>query len=261
MFLAAIAGVGALFSAAQGLAAELTADEIMEKFVSQFRVADETAKLILTLIDKQGKERSDSFTLTSKRYPGNLYKTVMRFTAPETVSGTGVLIVENRDRGNDLWFYLPTLKKTKRISSSEHSQSFMGSEIAYEEFESEEPSDFHYERKGSEVVDGRPCFIIEAVASSPHQQEQTGYSKRLLWIDEQDFLKRKVEYYDKVGRLLKTERDEEIVPVAGGRYRINKGTYVNHQTGRSTVLRCLSRSLETGVSDSLFTISSLEHGA
>lgn len=238
-----------------------TAREIMQKYSDQFSVPDETTKATMTLINKLGKKRARSLTILTREPPNGLRKSLIRFTSPESIRGTGLLILENKDRSDDQWLYLPALKKTKKISSQERSHSFMGSEFAYEDLHGEELEDFSYKLLRSEPLDGHACFVIEATPVSGRKLAETGYRKRILWIRKDIFFKIKAEYYDKAGRLLKTETDEDLVEIGNRNYRMNKITMLSNQTGKKTVLNSSHRAIDTGIKDSTFTIRNLERGA
>ena len=66
------------------------------------------------------------------------------FDEPRDVKGTALLIHAHRESADDQWLYLPALKRVKRISSSNQSGSFMGSEFAYEDMSSPEVEKFTY---------------------------------------------------------------------------------------------------------------------
>lgn len=232
--------------------------DVMEKYSDHFKVTDESTKATMTLINKEGKQQNRSLNILTKRYPNDMHKTLITFTSPEKISGTGLLIVENQGRGDDQWLYLPVLKKVKKISTAERSHSFMGSEFAYEDLRGEVLKDFSYQLIGSEAVNGQDCFKIEA---TPVRAGETGYGKRILWIRKDIFFKTKVEYYDKGGKILKTEADEDMVQIGGGKYRMNTVVMQSSQSGNKTLLKSNSRDINSGVPDSKFTTSYLEQGA
>ena len=60
-------------------------------------------------------------------------KSLMVFDEPRDVKGTALLTHAHKQEADDQWLYLPALKRVKRISSSNRSGSFMGSEFSYED--------------------------------------------------------------------------------------------------------------------------------
>ena len=65
------------------------------------------------------------------------------FDEPRDVKGTAFLIHAHKQEADDQWLYLPALKRVKRISSSNRSGSFMGSEFSYEDLGAQELENSH----------------------------------------------------------------------------------------------------------------------
>ena len=53
-----------------------------------------------------------------------------------------MLIIDNKNIADEMWIYLPALKKTRRIVSSEKGKSFMSSEFSNADMSSPTLSDF-----------------------------------------------------------------------------------------------------------------------
>ena len=68
-------------------------------------------------------------------------------------------------------------------------------------------------RAGSEAVDGQDCFVIEALPANDKEAEESGYSKRKLWIRKDISYTVKREFYDKKNQLEKVETDRKLVEV------------------------------------------------
>lgn len=60
-------------------------------------------------------------------------KSLVIFDEPRDIKGTALLSYAHILKDDDQWLYLPALKRVKRISSSNKSGPFMGSESAYED--------------------------------------------------------------------------------------------------------------------------------
>ena len=50
--------------------------------------------------------------MTTKSFPDGLEKRFIRFIEPADVRGTSMLIVDNKNSADEMWIYLPALKKT-----------------------------------------------------------------------------------------------------------------------------------------------------
>ena len=86
----------------------------------------------------------------------------------------------------------------------------------------------------------------------------SGYTKRVAWIDKTDFKPWKVDFYDRKGELLKTLSFSDYKQYLGKHWRSNVAVMVNHQTGKSTELRWIDVQFKTGLTDADFDQSALK---
>ncbi|MCB0280058.1 MAG: outer membrane lipoprotein-sorting protein [Calditrichaeota bacterium] len=68
-------------------------------------------------------------TLTIERDNQEDYQ-MIQFLNPPDVRGTSLLTYQNPKEDDEQWLYLPELRRVKKISSSNKSGSFMGSEFS-----------------------------------------------------------------------------------------------------------------------------------
>jgi hypothetical protein len=89
----------------------------------------------------------------------------------------------------------------------------MGSDFSYEDLTGEKSLLDLYEVRllASEQAGGREQFVLELKARS----RGVAYPLQRLWVDAQQFIPRKAEYYALSGRLLKTLEVLEVRQVAG----------------------------------------------
>jgi hypothetical protein len=108
----------------------------------------------------------------------------MFFLAPADVEDTGFLTYDYDEaaRDDDQWLYLPALKKTKRIASSDKSGSFMGSDFSYADMTDRPLSDYDYKLLQEAEVGGHAVWVIESVPNNEAERDETGYSKSILFI-------------------------------------------------------------------------------
>lgn len=177
-----------------------TAKEIAEKAKAQttsFGFSGSVADLQLKVVNKSGEIRVRSLQMKSKRQD-NLNKSMVRFLAPPDVAGSAFLSIENKDRDNDQFLFLPALAKTKRISGAQRSQSFMGTDFSYADFDARYLSSANLKRlDDDDKTLGTPCFVLFA-------DEQEGeYSQFKVWVDKATFMTRRVEFSDRSGALWK----------------------------------------------------------
>ena len=97
---------------------------------------DMVSDQLMILIDPKGNEvtREVSGKTLENLDPNDGDKSLTYFKTPKDVEGTVMLSHTHISDDDDQWLYLPALGRVKRISSSNKSGAFMGSEVAFEDF-------------------------------------------------------------------------------------------------------------------------------
>ena len=191
-----------------------------------------TARQTMLLRNKQGRESRRQLRIKILEVEGDGNKTIFVFDEPRDVKGTAFLIHSHRDGEDEQWLYLPALKRVKRISSSNRSGSFMGSEFAYEDLSTQEVEKFTHRYLRDEACGDLTCTVSERVPA----ETGSGYSRQLVWHDRDALRVWKVEYYDRKDAHLKTLRLANYERQLDRFWYAGEMTMVNHQTGRSTVM-------------------------
>jgi len=148
---------------------------------------------------------------------------------------------------DDQWLYLPALKRVKRISSSNKSGPFVGSEFAFEDFTAIELNKFDYTHVGEESCGDLVCDVLER---NP-RYENSGYTRQVSWVDQTDFQLRKVEFYDRRGDLLKVLELDDYRNY-DGIWRAHKLSMSNVQTNKQTDLIYGDYAFGTGLGENDF---------
>lgn len=112
-------------------ASSMQARTIMEAVNARNDGDSSIAQLEMVLIEPGGQRRERRIKSYSLDRGADILK-IMFFKAPADVKRTGFLTYDYASSGkdDDQWIYLPALRKTKRIASSDKSGSFMGSDFA-----------------------------------------------------------------------------------------------------------------------------------
>ncbi len=220
-------------------APELSAHAIMEKnfFASKIKSMKTDSTMILINDKGQQRERKNT-TLLKLQANGIDSKLLVKFSTPTDIKGTGFLQVEHSDSDDDLWLYLPALKKSRRLVANNKKDSFLGSDFSYGDISLPKVDQYQHTLLRTESLDDHPCYVIESVPSNDTVKANSGYSKKLTWVRTDNFLEAKVEYYDISGRLLKTQRitQHQLVEPATARWFALRREMTNHQTAHQTVL-------------------------
>jgi len=211
------------------------------------------ASLTMILRNKRGQESKREVRIKVIEVEGEGDRTLFIFDNPRDVKGTGFLVHAHKHKQDDQWLYLPALKRVKRISSSNQSGSFMGSEFSYEDLGAVEVEKFTHTHLRDEPCGDLQCAVVERVPVS----EDSGYSKHLVWTDRQEYLNHKVEFYDRRGAHLKTMTVEGYQKYLDQHWRASTTLMVNHLTGKSTDMIWTDYQFQIGLDEGDFTKTAL----
>ena len=188
---AAIAALGfaVVLGAWPGSAHALSAVEIMEKNFVVNKYQDSTSDTTITLTNKAGKQRVRKTFGTTKLQAGTLDNMRMtRFLEPADVKGTVSLLIEHSEKDDDIWIYLPSMKKVRRLVSSNKKDSFVGTDFSYGDVIGHKVKEWNHKLLKEEEVDGKPCWVIESTPRDATIKANTGYAKRVSWIQQDNFV-------------------------------------------------------------------------
>ena len=232
----------------KGLAIAMEADKRDQGWTDQ----ETTSKM--TLRNSQGAESTREIRGKALEVEGDGDKSLTIFDTPRDVKGTAFLSFTHTLKADEQWLYLPALKRVKRISSSNKSGPFMGSEFSYEDISSQEVAKYKYKFIKDDKFDGRDVFVIERIP----QYKKSGYTKQISWIDKEMYQPLKIEFYDRKKSLLKTLTQHEYKQYLNKYWRPGRLEMVNHQTGKSTTLLWKSYKFKNGFSSRDFDRNSLK---
>ena len=239
----------------------LTAKQIQEKSVEATRVAGTESIAKLAIVNEKGQERIRQMAVMTKLCDnGETEKKIIRFVAPADIKGTGFLTYDYNLLNDDKWIYLPALRKTRRIISSENAKSFMGSEFSYADMTLLNIDEFNYNLLGEEPVNGIDCYKIEIVPANSVVEDNNGFSKKISYIGKGDFVLRKSVYYDLFGEEHKILKVKSIVEVdkTNHKFRLKEIEITNIQNQRKSILINEKIQFSPDIPDDYFTTRYLE---
>jgi outer membrane lipoprotein-sorting protein len=188
-----------------------------------------SSNLKMVLKNKNGQTSSRSLSNKSLELVEDGDKSLIIFNSPADVKGTATLTYTHKVGTDDQWLYLPAIARVKRISSSNKSGPFMGSEFAYEDLSSQEVEKYTYkflEKKGS-------LLVVEQFPVDP----KSGYTRRIATYNPaKGYRIEKVEFYDRKNARLKTLTYSDYNVYKGKYWRPGTMLMVNHQSNKETTL-------------------------
>ena len=161
---------------------------------------DIVSKTTMLLTNSKGKTRTS--TILSKSI-NNSSKQILWFLNPADDKGVAFLKIEHDDKADEMRMWLPAFKKVRRISSSKKGDSFMGSDLSYEDMTSRALDENNYKRLENDMIDGKECFVLEVV---PNAEIKSTYSKHITWVEKETLIAIKEESYDLGGSLRKKKK-------------------------------------------------------
>lgn len=135
--------------------------------------------------------------------------TLIRFTSPADIEGTGLLTIDDADGGTDQWIYLPAMQRVRRVDSSRQGGRFVNSDYYFEDLKDRKPAADSHRITGRERVGDTLCEVLESI---PVQADNSVYLKRLSWIDPKSLLPLRMDFFERQPdqpskRLLVTRRE------------------------------------------------------
>jgi hypothetical protein len=241
----------------------LTGVEIAQKVHDRDEGDNIIAQMTMTLIDKNDHERARTLKTFTKNKGDDTLK-LMFFLSPADVQNTGFLTYDYEDssRDDDQWLYLPEIKKVKRIASSDKSSSFMGSDFTYSDMTSKNVEDYTYEIMKEAVVDGHKTWQMMVTPKSEKTVEETGYTKSIVFVREDNFVIIQALHYIKLGDKLKYMMVTGLEKIDGiwTTTKIQMTTKKGRNTLHKTVLEFSDVKYNQNLEESFFTTRTIEKG-
>ncbi len=258
----AVAGLTALLMAAAPETAQaIEPMDLMEKNFISTKYQDSVSSTTMTLTNKSGQQRVRKTFGTSKLQGNGIDNMRMtRFKEPADIKGTVSLLIEHSEKDDDIWIYLPSTKKVRRLISGNKKDSFVGTDFSYGDVIGHKPKEWNHKIAKEEKIDGKDCYVVESTPINATIKSNSGYSKRISWIQKDIFVTLKADFYDESGELLKvvTYSNYKLADAAKQRYQPLILAAKNVQTEHSTEIKIVESKSNTGVKDDFFTTRYME---
>jgi len=236
---------------------------IMEKVDARDDGDSQMSNMEMILIDKRGNQRVRKIATFSKDKGKDTYR-LMFFRHPPDVKNTAFLTwdYDELDRDYDQWLYLPALRKTKRIASSDKSGSFMGSDLTYADMTDRNLEKYDFFFKKEMDVKGVKAWLIESIPRSTMVVKETGYTKSLLIVRQDNYFVIRAVHWVKDGGYLKYIDVKSLVQIEG--IWVATEMHVTKKKGKQlvhkTILKLDNVKFNQDLDFGLFTVRRMEKG-
>ena len=246
-----------------GAADDPKARDIMEKVDARDDGDHSEQDMEMVLIDKKGNQRVRKLR-SFGRDVGEDEQSIMFFLTPADVEDTGFLTYDYDDpeADDDQWLYLPALSRTKRIAQGDKSGSFMGSDFSYADMTDRPLDHYEYELQGEGEVEGHPVWQIQATPITAREKDETGYTKQVVFVRQDNFVVVRSVSWVKKGKRLKYFDVKKLEQIDGiwVPTEMHMSTRKGKKTLHKTVLTSSNVKFDQDHPDDLFSQRTLEKG-
>ncbi len=216
---------------------------------------DTTMDAVMHLKKNDGKVVSREMIMKILQTPEDTDKVLMQFLSPADVKGLAFLTSTHKNKPDDLWLYIPDLRRVKRLSSQTKGSDFMGSEFQTEDLIRAEPEKYTYK-----WLEDKPCGKLECHLVDRYPKEKSSiYSRQVIWIDKEHFRFQRIDSYDKSENLVKTLEFFDYQQYENKFWRWGEHKMTDHRTGEITQSEFKNWTFNNGLKKNLFTVNGLKN--
>lgn len=221
---------------------EIAAKEVVRIADNNMRGNTSQADITITIVRPNWQREMEMKTWTK----GDDY-TLILVKAPAKEKGIAFL-----KRKKEVWNWVPAIERTIKLPPSMMSQSWMGTDFTNDDLVKEASSveDYEHRHLGRENLNGKECYKIEMV---PKPSAAIVWEKVIVWIDTQDFLQLKAEFYDEDGELVNIMNSSDIKMFASRKVTAQIEMIPTDKEGYKTVIRYNHLLYDEEIPDNFFT--------
>ena len=235
-------------------AVPLSARDILHRALENRFDLDALAEIEIRVRSRGGELDIKRARIASKRVDGLVYS-FGRFSYPDELRDMAMLRLQNADRTDDFFAYIPEQLRVRRLAMPQRSDMFVGTDATYEDIERRQVDDYTMELSPSRRIDGEDVFVVVTL---PHYDE-SGYERVDYLVAKSDFAIIEQHHYRmdqpepfkiiRSPRAHLVEMQGHLVPM-----RIEM---TDRLLGTITELRIKKIDINLSLPDSLFTTTSL----
>lgn len=239
------------FLSATAMAETLTGLQIIERAKQNGQgLEDMTHQVKMILVDESGDESEREMLMKAMTDKNGKSYSMSIFTAPKREKGISLLTESKKSGEGKQYLYLPSTRRVKRITSSNRSSSFRGSEFTFEDLSDQKTEDYDFKLVKEAPCGELSCYVVDRF---PRKPDESSYSKTQLWIDTAHFRPMKADFFDKENALLKTMETSNYQLVEEKYWNPEMVVMSNHQTGKSTKMVSVKLTMNNGLKASEFS--------
>jgi hypothetical protein len=211
----------------------------------------------LVAVDPTGQERSQSAKLYAKRGADGRGRLLLRIEEPADLRGSAFLLIQKQE-GNDMFVYLPEMKKVRRISARHLRGKLFGTDFSYKDLEQlfAQGEEASLVRLPDAEREGRAVFALEA---RPGPDADEGYTRVTSLVDRETCVPLEIAFYEKGEVPVKVIDVDPARITKEGDVHVPRWVRVRDlQKSRESRLVTHDVQVDPELADGMFTSSSLE---
>jgi hypothetical protein len=115
---------------------------------------------------------------------------LVRFVTKNDYWDRRVLKIENHDRSDDHFIWVPELRRIRRFTSVQRSDAFQGTDLTFEDLESHRAFRFEILGRAFSVLEGEPVHVLTI-----KPLYDLGYTRGILFVAQKDYAVLEAHYY------------------------------------------------------------------
>lgn len=178
-------------------------------------------------------------------------RTFIRITSPKKERGVATLRIKN-----EMWNYLPKIKKVMKISPSMMMGSWMGSDFSNDDLVKESSMQEDYTYKIITPDDATPDLIyIELI---PNEDSTIVWGKIVSAVRSSDYIPVWQHFYDEKGKLMRILNYKDIKTFGSKTIPSVMEMIPQNKQGHKTIIRWNDGNFDTKIEDSIFSRRNLQ---
>ena len=238
LFLLVVILVG--FGPASAYESSVDADDILknaDEMANNFK--DLAFKMVFKITDKDGNV-SEREVMVYQKGP----KRMTKFVAPASDRNMGFLALDQYTS----FVYLPAYNKVRRIASHVRNQTFMGTDMTYEDMSRTTFREYYIPELKSQNDTHWELVLM------PKPDAKVGYAKLELKIHKQRKTIDEVHYFQPIDQKIKMEIREKFMPSKNGEYfALVRNKCINLKESHQTIMEMFDPKVDQNINDDIFT--------
>jgi outer membrane lipoprotein-sorting protein len=154
--------------------------------------------------------------------------------------------------GNNVYNYLPKIRKTIKLPATMLNQSWMGTDLSADDLVklTKLVNDYTAKIIGSQTVSGRGCHVIELL---PKTEADVLWGKLVLYIDKEEYIQLKTVFYDEDLSEVNTLIGSELKVFSGKKLASKLVMIPTNKSGHKTTIKYSKIIFNENIQDSFFS--------